>query len=83
MREGLAILVRRGHDFTEVGSCLNATKSTHQANLDRILSRLDAAAFSLIPLGSGESRKERLQYRDESGIRLSLNSQKYRKSSFK
>ena len=29
MREGLVIFVRRGQDFTEVGSCLNATKGSH------------------------------------------------------
>ena len=83
MREGLTILVRRGHDFMEVGSCLNATKGTHQASFDRILSRLDAAALSLIPLGSGESSKERQQYWGKFWICLSLNTQKYRNSSFK
>ena len=33
MREGLVIFVRRGQDFTEVGSCLNAVKGLHQASL--------------------------------------------------
>ena len=44
MREGLAIFVRRGHNFTEVGSCLDAAKGIHQARFDRILLRLDDAA---------------------------------------
>ena len=47
MREGLAIFVRRGHDFTEVGSCLNADQGMHQASFDLILLRLDADAPSL------------------------------------
>ena len=47
MREGLAIFVRRGHDFTEVGSCLNAAKGVHQTSFDRILLQLDDAAPSL------------------------------------
>ena len=44
MREGLAVLVRRGHDFTEVGSGLNAAKGMHQAGFERRLLRLGAAA---------------------------------------
>ena len=86
MREGLAIFVRRGYDFTEVGPCLNAAKGMHQAGFDRMLLRLRTVApslWNLISLGSGESSKERLQYRGEFCIWLSLNTQKYRKSSFK
>ena len=84
MREGLAIFVRGGHDFTEVGPCLNAAKGMHQASFDRILLRLDDAApslWSLIPLGSGESSKERLQYWGKFWKCLSLNTKKYRKPS--
>ena len=47
MREGLAIFVCRGHNVTEVGSCLNTAEGMHQASFDRILLRLDAAAPSL------------------------------------
>ena len=43
MREGLAIFVRRGHDFMEVGSFLNAAKGMDQASFDCILLCLDAA----------------------------------------
>ena len=80
MREGLAIFICRGHDFTEVGSCLNAIKGMHQASFDWILA---PSLWNLIPLGFGESSKERLQYRSEFRMCLSLNPYKYRKSSFK
>ena len=47
MREGLATFVRRGHDFTEVESCLNAARGMYQAGFDRILLQLGAAVPSL------------------------------------
>jgi len=80
MCEGLAIFIRRRHDFTEVGSRLNAAKGMHQAGFNWILA---PSLENLIPLGSGESCKEGLQYRSEFWICLSLNPYKYWKSSFK
>ena len=85
-REGLAIFVYCGHDFTAFGSCLNAAKGMYQTSFDRILLRLDAAApslLNLIAVGTAERSQERLQYWGEFWICLSLNRPKYRKSSFR